>query len=93
MGFAYITLSTLVTRIAQSDVWMSDSTHAEAVTVTPVEIKDEPSHEVIMTHWWRHGHDWYRVEAYTDSELYLVAKIPYPASWFANREHAEIPPG
>jgi hypothetical protein len=71
--------------------------HAEAITVTPVEIKDEPTHKVIMTHWWLTTLGrWKRVDTYhpgEDKPYAVIGNGGCGASWFSDREHAEIPPG
>jgi len=59
-----------------------------------------PTHEAIMTKWWRHESEWLKVTAYRSDVKYpyvifnrgFTRAIEQSKDWFTGRESADIPP-
>jgi hypothetical protein len=53
----------------------------------------QPTHEEIISKWWRSGEEWYKVISYNrDTNIYLLHYGKVNRIWFDNMESADIPP-
>ena len=60
-------------------------------------IKKAPTHEEIMTKWWKVSNGWWMVESYSKenyvtSYYYYIKKLWVDKEWFIGRESVDIPP-
>lgn len=76
---------------------MSDSIRYREAMKNIEEDKRSPSHEEIMTKWWKlDGSMWRKVKGYDPSistgNVYNISKFYVNAGWFIGRQSSDLPP-